>query len=58
MLKNKWLVATLFAACSAANANPYIGASIGQATFDNASGSMDSSLVSGSAPLNCKTTQA
>lgn len=51
MLKNKWLVATLFAACSAANANPYIGASIGQATFDNASGSMDSSLVSGSAPL-------
>jgi len=51
MLKNKWLVATLFAACSAANASPYIGASIGQATFDNASGSMDSSLVSGSAPL-------
>lgn len=51
MLKNKWLVATLFAACSAANANPYVGASIGQASFDKASGSVDSSLVSGSSSL-------
>lgn len=51
MLKNTWLVATLLVVCSAANAQPYIGASIGHAKFDDANASIDSSAISGSVPL-------
>lgn len=40
MLKKTWLTAALLATCSMANAAPYIGASIGKATFDDISGSI------------------
>ena len=42
MLKKTWLTAALLATCSMANAAPYIGASIGKATFDDISGSIKS----------------
>ncbi|APP07156.1 MULTISPECIES: outer membrane beta-barrel protein [Vibrio] len=40
MLKKTWLMTALLATCSVANAAPYIGASVGQASFGDVHGSI------------------
>lgn len=54
MLKKTWLTAALLATCSMANAAPYIGASIGKATFDDISGSIKSNTYNASEKLEVK----
>ena len=51
MLKKATITTTFLMLCSAVNANPYIGASIGQASFGNANFSVDSTFGSSSASL-------
>ncbi|MCG9575098.1 MULTISPECIES: outer membrane beta-barrel protein [Vibrio oreintalis group] len=46
MFNRTILAATLLVACSAANANSYIGATAGQATFDNINGNVNTSIYS------------
>lgn len=54
MLKKTWLTAALLATCSMANAAPYIGASIGKATFDDISGSIKSNQIPTTQARNLK----
>ncbi|WP_051686478.1 MULTISPECIES: outer membrane beta-barrel protein [Vibrio] len=51
MLRKTVVAVALLTACSIANANPYVGGSIGQAKFDHANASLNSAIMSGSEAL-------
>lgn len=51
MFRKTVVAVALLSVCSIANANPYIGGSIGQTKFGHANASLNSSLMSGSTAL-------
>lgn len=51
MFKKTWLMTALLATCSVANAAPYVGASVGQASFGDVNGSINGGGTNASTKL-------
>ncbi|MCR9306715.1 outer membrane beta-barrel protein [Vibrio diabolicus] len=51
MFKKTWLMTALLATCSVANAAPYVGASVGQASFSDVNGSINGGGTNASTKL-------